>query len=68
VSNTEDSSSRDEYRDRDLIASMNESNSFEELETLTRMAHARLNRRGGEPAGSRAARRLRRVLPFSPGA
>jgi hypothetical protein len=55
----------DDRNDRDLIASMNEANSFEELETLTRMARARLNRRGGDSAGAAATQRLRRVLARS---
>jgi hypothetical protein len=54
----------DDDRDRDLIASMNEANSFEELETLTRMARARLNRRAGHPMGAHATQRLRRALQF----
>jgi hypothetical protein len=69
VSGIKDDSARlDDGRDRDLIASMNEANSFEELETLTRMARARLSRRSGEPLGRQATRRLRRALPFSRGA
>jgi hypothetical protein len=62
VSSTHDTPRTDDERDRDLIASMNETTSFEELETLTRMARARLNRRGAETAGSGATQRLRRAL------
>ena len=65
MSNKDKNELFDDGHDRDLIASINEANSFEELETLTRMARARLNRRGGEPLGSHASRRLRRALPFS---
>jgi hypothetical protein len=64
-SSNDDRQSFDDRADRDLIASMNEANSFEELETLTRMARARLSRRGGEAAGAGATQRLRRALARS---
>jgi hypothetical protein len=55
----------DDSSDHDLIASMNEANSFEELETLTRMARARLSRRHGDSSGTGATQRLRRALSLS---
>lgn len=58
----------DDNQDRDLIALMNETNDFEELETLTRMARARLRSRDGKRmSSSEATSRLRRALSFSLG-
>lgn len=68
-STKDDSPLFDAYQDRDLIASMNEANSFEELETLTRMARARLRGRDSKRTNSsEATSRLRRALSFSIGA